>query len=150
LETNIFIEIPTYELGEWTVTTFYTREEFRDFVSGIFKEPGQYNFTESSLIFNAEARKFQKQGYYCTAPIKTKDFIHYWDDQKAKCRNGIIVKDAVDTWYISRDYYMWLNFLPIYDKEEKLPRSKIIEIMMQAKETVMTVQFCKKIDDAYI
>ena len=119
METNIFIEIPTYELGEWTVTTFYTREEFRDFVSGIFKEPGQYNFTESSLIFNTEARKFQKQGYYCTAPIKTKDFIHYWDDQKAKCRNGIIVKDAVDVWYISRDYYMWLNFLPIYDKEEK-------------------------------
>ena len=119
MENNIFIEIPTYELGEWTVTTFYTREEFRDFVSGIFKEPGQYNFTESSLIFNTEARKFQKQGYYCVAPIKTKDFIHYWDDQKAKCRNGIIVKDAVDTWYISRDYYMWLNFLPIYDKEEK-------------------------------
>jgi hypothetical protein len=119
LENNIFIEIPTYELGEWAVTTFYTREEFRDFVRSIFKEPGQYNFTESSLIFNAEARKFQKQGYYCTAPIKTKDFIHYWDDQKAKCRNGIIVKDEVGVWYISRDYYMWLNFLPIYDKEEK-------------------------------
>jgi hypothetical protein len=38
----------------------------------------------------------------------------------------------------------------IYDREEKLPRTKIIEIMMQAKETVMTVQFCKKIDDDYV
>ncbi len=38
----------------------------------------------------------------------------------------------------------------IYEREEKLPRTKIIEIMMQAKETVMTVQFCKKIDDDYV
>ena len=114
-----FIEVPTYENGLWTTTEFSTREEFRDFLLFIFKEPGQYNFDDSSLIFNAEARKFQKQKYYCSAPVKTKDFIAYWDDQKIKCRNGIIVKSNNNTWYISRDYYMWLNFLPIYDKEEK-------------------------------
>jgi len=119
LETNIFIEVPTYENNNWTVTTFYSREEFRDFLLSIFKEPGEYNFDESSLVFNAEARKFQKQGYYCAAPVKSKDFITYWDDQKAKCRKGVIVKSENGTWYISRDYYMWLNFLPIYDKEEK-------------------------------
>ena len=115
----MFREIPTYENGQWDVTTFYTREEFRDFLLSIFKEPGKYDFNESSKIFNEEGRKFQKQGYYCAAPIKTKDFIAYWDDQKRKCRNGIIVKDGDEKWYISRDYYMWLNFLPIYDKEEK-------------------------------
>ena len=115
----MFREIPTYENGQWDVTTFYTREEFRDFLLSIFKEPGKYNFNETSKIFNEEGRKFQKQGYYCAAPVKTKDFIAYWNDQKAKCRNGIIVKDGDEKWYISRDYYMWLNFLPIYDKEEK-------------------------------
>ncbi len=115
----MFREVPTYENGQWDVTTFYTREEFRDFLLSIFKEPGKYNFNESSKIFNEEGRKFQKQGYYCAAPIKTKDFIAYWNDQKAKCRNGIIVKDGDQKWYITRDYYMWLNFLPIYDKEEK-------------------------------
>ena len=115
----MFREIPTYENGQWDVTTFYTREELRDFLLSIFKEPGKYNFNESSKIFNEEGRKFQKQGYYCAAPVKTKDFIAYWNDQKAKCRNGIIVKDGDQKWYISRDYYMWLNFLPIYDKEEK-------------------------------
>lgn len=115
----MFREIPTYENGQWDVTTFYTREEFRDFLLSIFKEPGKYEFNESSKIFNEEGRKFQKQGYYCAAPVKTKDFIAYWNDQKAKCRNGIIVKDGDKKWYISRDYYMWLNFLPIYDKEEK-------------------------------
>jgi hypothetical protein len=119
LEPNIFIEVPTYDIDHWTVTTFYSREEFRDFLLSVFKEPGEYNFDESSQIFNIEARKFHKQGYYCPAPVKSKDFITYWDDQKAKCRKGIIVKSENGTWYISRDYYMWLNFLPIYDKEEK-------------------------------
>lgn len=119
MEPNIFIEVPTYDIDHWTVTTFYSKEEFRDFLLSIFKEPGEYNFDESSQIFNIEARKFHKQGYYCPAPVKSKDFITYWDDQKAKCRKGIIVKSVNGVWYISRDYYMWLNFLPIYDKEEK-------------------------------
>jgi len=77
-----YIEIPTYKNGLWDVTTFYTREEWIDFLLPLFKEPGTYDFDDASLIFNAEARKFQKQGYYCAAPVKTKDFITYWDDQK--------------------------------------------------------------------
>ena len=119
VKSNNFIEVPTYENGVWSVTEFSTREDFRDFLLSLFKEPGEYKFDETTLIFNAEARKFQKQGYYCHAPHKSKDFIAYWDDQKSKCRNGIIVRSGKSTWYISRDYYMWLNFLPIYDKEEK-------------------------------
>ena len=115
----MYIEIPTYDKGNWDVTSFYSRESFRDFVASIFKEPGLYKFDESSKIFNAEARRFQKDGFYCAAPIKTKDYIDYWDNQKMKCKSGIIVKNNGNAWYISRDYYMWLNFLPIYDKEEK-------------------------------
>jgi hypothetical protein len=114
-----YLEVPTYENGHWDVTTFYSREEFRDFVGTCFKEPGKYEFDEVTRIFNVEGRKFQKQGFYCEAPFKTKDFISYWDNQKNKCRKGIIVKSGHKTWYVSRDYYMWLNFLPIYDKEEK-------------------------------
>jgi len=122
--SNDFIVIPTYENNTWTETSFPTRESFASFLLSIFKEPGKYEFDAVSKIFNAEGRKFQKQGFYCSAPIKTKDFINYWDDQKNKCRNGIIVKSndangVAKTWYLSRDYYMWLNFLPIYDKEEK-------------------------------
>ena len=119
VSNNIYKEVPTYENGQWTVTTFYTREEFRDFVLSCFKEPGHYQFNDVTKVFNAEARKFQQQGFYCAAPVKTKDFISYWDDQKNKCRNGIVVKSGNKTWYVTRDYYMWLNFLPIYDKEEK-------------------------------
>ena len=115
MSTNI--EIPTWENGEWSTTTFSTRDEFKDFVFSIFKEPGQYHFDESSLKFNEQARIFNDIGFYCKAPQGTKDFIIYWNDQKNKCRVGAIYKNNGNTWYIPRDYYMWLNFLPIFNKE---------------------------------
>lgn len=116
-----FISVPTYKKGEWTETSFFTRQDFAEFVRSVFKQPGEYRFDETSKLFNSEAKKFQAQGYYCNAPFKTKDFILYWDNQKNKCRKGVIVySDTTDAvWYVTRDYYMWLNFLPIYDKEEK-------------------------------
>jgi hypothetical protein len=114
-----YTEIPTYENGTWSDTVFYTREELKAFALSIFKEPGQYQFDEVSLLFNEQARNFQKNGFYCQAPFKSKDFLLYWDEQKRRCRKGVIFKNNGKTWYITRDYYMWLNFLPIYDKEEK-------------------------------
>ena len=116
---NNFISVPTFKDGSWTVSEFSTREEFKDFLTPLFKQPGEYKFDEFSKMFNAEARQFQIQKYYCEAPIKSKDFINYWNDQKHKCRTGVIVYGNNTHWYLSRDYYMWLNFLPIYDKEEK-------------------------------
>ena len=115
----MFISVPTYQNGLWSKTEFETREDFLDFILSVFKEPGFYNFNETSFQFNAEARKFNKDGFYCAAPFRSRDFINYWNDQKDKCRVGAIYKDRDNTWYLTRDYYMWLNFLPIYDKEEK-------------------------------
>ena len=111
--------IPTYDNSQWTTTEFSSDEELAKFVLSIFKEPGEYEFDETSFIFNSEARKFNKDGFYCGSPFRSKDFMAYWDDQKNKCRKGVIYKTKDKTWYITRDYYMWLNFLPIYDKEEK-------------------------------
>jgi len=73
----MFIEVPTYENGQWTTTSFSTRNDFKNYLVSIFKEPGKYQFDESFLIFNAEARKFRQQGFYCSAPFKSKDFIHF-------------------------------------------------------------------------
>lgn len=115
-----FIDVPTWNDGVWTSTVFETRDEFKDFVESIFDIPGKYDFDETSLIFNEQSRIFNKEGLYCTAPFKSKDFVEYWEDQKKKCRNGIIVHGKNrKIFYITRDYYMWLNFLPIFDKEEK-------------------------------
>jgi hypothetical protein len=117
---EIFENIPTYDNGTWTITDFSSREEFATFLRDIFKEPGKYNFDETSLLFNSESRKFRANGYYCDSPFKSKDFVNYWDDQKLKCRRGVIYRSGENTWYVTRDYYMWLNFLPIFDKEQQI------------------------------
>ena len=116
---KLYNNIPTWDNGQWTVTDFKSRELFSDFIFGLFKEPGEYNFNETSLLFNKQGELFRENKVYCTAPFKSKDFVNYWDDQKLKCRKGIIFKSKDDTWFITRDYYMWLNFLPIFDKEQQ-------------------------------
>ncbi len=115
--TEIYEDIPTWDNGVWTFTSFTSREDFTVFVRDLFLEPGKYKFDKTSLEFNAEAIKFKTTGVYCTSAFKSKDFIKYWDSEKKKCRKGVIYKSKKGTWYISRDYYMWLNFLPIFNKE---------------------------------
>jgi hypothetical protein len=111
--------VATYDNGNWTETTFENDQEWLDFLLTLFKEPGEYNFDETAFIFNEQARIFNTQGFYCNKPFRSKDFIKYWNTEKDKCRNGVIYHNKNKTWYLTRDYYMWLNFLPIYDKEEK-------------------------------
>ena len=111
--------IPTYRDGIWSTTEFKTQEEFKEFIESLFKEPGKYKFDKTALEFNEQAKIFNKQGFYCDKPFRSKDFNVYWEDQKNKCREGAIYHGKKDVWYLTRDYYMWLNFLPIFDKEEK-------------------------------
>ena len=115
----MYREIPTYDYvsGEWSYTAFETREDLANYLDTIFKEPGKYEFDECSLLFNAEGRKFNKHRVYCLAPERSKDFINYWETEKEKCRKGVLYKNKDKSWYLPRDYYMWLNFLPIYNKE---------------------------------
>ena len=117
------IDIPTYNSKDkmWTYTTFYTKLEFKLFVESCFGKVGEYQFDEEYLIVNEEARKFQENGLYCSAPFKSRDFITYWDTQKERCRKGVIVNSSTGkTWYLTRDYYMWINFLPIFHKKRRL------------------------------
>jgi hypothetical protein len=114
-----YIDIPTWENDVWSTTSFETHDEYRDFVLTCFKEPGQYNFDDTALEFNAEARKYKRRKYYCPYPEGSKDFRMYWDDQKDRCRFGVIYKGPNDTWYLPREYYMFINFLQINDKVKK-------------------------------
>lgn len=111
--------IPTYDYQEdsWSYTEFETQDELLAYLLPLFKEPGKYEFDECSLKFNAEARKFNKDRIYCIAPERSKDFVTYWNTEKEKCRTGVLYKNKGNIWYLPRDYYMWLNFLPIYNKE---------------------------------
>ena len=115
---EIWLDIPTWDNGTWTSTDFESRDELKTFVLSVFKEPGQYRFNaDSAAIFSEQAQNFKRDKVYCTAPFKSKDFLNYWDDQKKKCRKGVIVKSGKEIWFLPREYYMWLNFLPIFNKE---------------------------------
>ena len=115
----MYKKIPTYKNGEWIYKEFDTQESFIEFLLTIFKEPGQYQFDETALLFNEQATIFNDEGYYCNKPFRSKDFIKYWNFEKEKCREGVIYYGKKNIFYVTRDYYMWLNFLPIFDKEEK-------------------------------
>ena len=72
-DTEIYQDIPTWDNGTWTTTDFDSREDFATYVRDLFKEPGQYDFDKTSEEFNAEATRFNKQGFYCAAPFKSRD-----------------------------------------------------------------------------
>jgi hypothetical protein len=117
--SEIYQDIPCWDNGTWTTVSFDSREEFSNSIAKIFSEPGKYKFDDTSFLFNQEAVKFREQNVYCTFPFRSKDFINYWDNQKEKCRKGVFYIKDTKKWFITRDYYMWLNFLPIFDKEQQ-------------------------------
>lgn len=114
-------KIPTYDYQtrEWSYTSFENQEEFSAFLDSLFKEPGLYEFDESTRVWNLEARRFNKnKRQYCKFPRKTREYNEYWDIQKERCRKGVIYKNGNKQWYVTREYYMLLNFLPIINKEK--------------------------------
>lgn len=121
MSSKSYISVPTCDSGQWTYTTFQTRDEFRIFVKELFKEPGEYKFDDTSLLFNQQARVFQQHKMFCDAPEGSIDYQTYWDTEKEKCRKGVIFKNGKGgVWYLPRFYYHWLNFLQIGGKEENV------------------------------
>ncbi len=114
-----YIIVPTWHKGLWSETVFKTREKYRDFITPLFLEPGKYSLDDTSFAFNEQARIFRKDGKYNSFVKNGKDYVDYWETHKARCRNGVIFKNGSRTWYLPREYYMWLNFLQIYDKEQE-------------------------------
>ena len=117
---DFHIEIPTYDNGTWTETVFDDLLDFRTYILSMFKEPGKYDLDETSSLFNEQARNFRSNGdVYEMFAYNSKDFRNYWDLEKKKNKNGCIFKNKGKEWYLPRDYYFWINFLPIYDKIKK-------------------------------
>jgi len=119
IEESNFIEINTWENDIWTITEFKTRQDFINFLLPLFKEPGKYMFDDTTYVFNEQSRKFSNDKFYCSAVEGSLDYRKYWDDQKHKCKYGAIFKNNGKTWYLPREYYMWINFLKVNDKVKK-------------------------------
>lgn len=119
ISNHFYKEILTWDNGLWTTTSFDSEENFTEFITSLFKEPGLYEFDDTAFVFNEQARIHNTRKRYCLYPEGSLDFRKYWDDQKNKCRFGVIYKSNQKTWYLTRDYYMWINFMKINDKVKK-------------------------------
>ena len=113
-------DIPLWQDGVWTTYSFPSRLDMATTLEANYiKEPGQYDFDEVVYEFQKQGLKFKKDGYFCDAADGTKDFIDYWDDQKQKSRKGVLFWKGDKKYYLPRDYYFWINFLPIIDKVKR-------------------------------
>lgn len=120
---EIYENIPCWNNGEWELVSFNSREEFAKELEEIyFKEPGTYELDETVNEFKKQAIKFKTNGYYCEFLEGTIDFENYWDFEKLKSRKGVFYWKDGKKWYLTRDYYFWINFLEIYDKVKKTTR----------------------------
>jgi len=86
----------------------------------MIKEVGSYEL-EQTHLWRAEAAKFEANEYYVSYFEGSRDFITYWNDQKSKCLTGVIYLLDGKEFYVTGEYYMFLNFLPIIDKVRQQP-----------------------------
>lgn len=113
-------KIPTYNVqkNEWSYTSFDSQEDFASYLDSLWNDECEYNFDETSYIFNKEARFFTKNGFYTDAQWGSAEHKAYFKKEKEKCRKGVIYINNDKQWYLTREYYMLLNFLPIANKEK--------------------------------
>lgn len=114
--------IPTYHFDKkkWTTTSFDNQYDFKDFlVENCFKEPGEYNFHKELVIdlWTEQAQKFSKENKYTDFAPDTEEYTDYWNNEELKCRLGVIwyYKDKI--YYTTNDYYFFLNFFLMLNKE---------------------------------
>lgn len=109
--------IPQYNLesNEWTEREFLTKRDFLSFVEGKYKLPGQYNLKRTDL-WRQPAINFQTNKVYCNYHEQSEDFKNWWKFEKTKTKNGVIYNIGTDEFYVTGDYYWYLNFIQIDDQ----------------------------------
>jgi len=111
------LRIPEYQLktNEWTEREFSTQGDFLSFINGQWKQPGQYNLERTDL-WRQPALKFQKDKIYTELPENSQDYKDWWKFEKKKTKDGVIFNLGDREFYVSGDYYWYLNYTPIVDK----------------------------------
>jgi len=114
--------IPTYnfDIKQWSKTSFNTQLEFGNFLlKECFKKPGDYNFHKDKICeWNKPAKTWLENNRYTEYAESTPEYNEFWDGEELKSRLGVIWKDKNNYWYTCRDYYFFINFCPIINKEQ--------------------------------
>lgn len=97
---------------------FESLDSFTEFMWKQFKLPGEYKlkdthrWKDAGNQYSSTVTKPNFEGGYYTKFIKgTYKYKQYWDNEKEKVKNGIIIDEN----YIPPFYYWYLNFCPIYN-----------------------------------
>lgn len=84
------------------------------------KQVGKYNlkdtykWRERANFFLKTAGNHFSQGYYTDLVEDTLDWHTFWDEEEKKIQEGV----WIDEFYIPGMYYFYLNYLPIYRKQD--------------------------------
>src|SRR6476646_562916 len=71
----------------------------------------------NTAYFSEAATDFRNNGgKYNTAPVGSRDYMEYWDEQEKRCREGY---SYVGLWIPGRHYW-FLNFTPIMKVDDRI------------------------------
>ncbi len=77
------------------------------------KQVGKYNLKDTHK-WRERAIFFKENGYYTDLVEDTKDWDDFWDEEERRIMEGL----WIDEFYIPGLYYFYLNYLPIYRKQD--------------------------------
>ena len=86
-----------------------TDQEYRNQI----KQVGKYNLKDTHK-WRERAIFFKENGYYTDLVEDTKDWDDFWDEEERRIMEGL----WIDGFYIPGLYYFYLNYLPIYRKQD--------------------------------
>lgn len=120
--------IPYYNINkkEWSTKSFEDQYEFAEFLEkNCFKEIGEYKFHKSfsNDLWQEKGNAFDKNGRYIDFAENTTEWKDFWDNEKLKCRLGVLWEIDGRWYYTTRDYYFLINYFRLENKEDNYRES---------------------------
>jgi hypothetical protein len=123
------LDIPRYNstTNEFDTITFDSKEGFLTYLQSRIKIPGEYNLKNTKSwkhsgneYTRTVTRPNFEGGRYCPYAKGTYQYKKFWEFEKQKVKNGIIIDDQ----FLPPFYFFYLNYCPIYNdvrKKKELP-----------------------------
>ena len=122
-----------------TVSSVLWTSLYPSIVNPLQNTKQQYLKFVNTHLFSEEARHFLKYGYYTNAPIGSKDYDDYWDEQERRCIEGYSIAGT----RITGRHYFYLNF----GKIRALPTDPLTGLEKRGAKKIIT--FPRFLDHQY-